>query len=129
MLSRAGRRRPRRMPFWRSSPKRARWSQRQVTNWRRNVATQSQQPSKQSAPATSATQGTEFDAAAESEILETIIQQTEASIDAISPLMRAEIDIQISTAKRYPRSIRRFQQEAQSMACLDEDTAAECMYS
>jgi hypothetical protein len=43
--------------------------------------------------------------------------------------MRAEIDIQIATAKKYPRSIKRFQQTAKNMATLDEDTAASCMYS
>jgi hypothetical protein len=51
------------------------------------------------------------------------------AIDAISPLTRAEIDVQIATAKRYPRSIRQFQQSAKSMATLDEDTAGSCMYA
>lgn len=44
-------------------------------------------------------------------------------------LMRGEIDVQIATAKRYPRSIKRFISEATDMSCLDEETAAECLYA
>ncbi len=51
------------------------------------------------------------------------------TIDAVGPLTRAEIDCQIATAKKYPRSIRKFQQEAKSMATLDEETAVACLYS
>ena len=47
---------------------------------------------------------------------------------ALVNLGRAELDIQISTAKAYPRSIKQFQQEAMSMALIDEDTAASCFY-
>jgi hypothetical protein len=39
-----------------------------------------------------------------------------------------ELDIQIVTAKRYPRSLKQFQQEAMSMATIDEETAASCFY-
>jgi len=67
--------------------------------------------------------------ASEAGLLEEIIQSTSQNVDAISPLMRAEIDIQIATAKRFPRSIRKFQQEAMSMACLNEETAASCLYA
>lgn len=41
----------------------------------------------------------------------------------------AEIDRQIATAKRYPRSLTRFKKEVQEMACLDEATAEECIYA
>lgn len=41
----------------------------------------------------------------------------------------AEIDIQISTARRYPRSISQFRKSALSMATADEETAASCFYS
>lgn len=44
-------------------------------------------------------------------------------------LMRAELDIQISTAKAYPRDIERFLKEAEALACLDEETAESCIYS
>jgi hypothetical protein len=47
---------------------------------------------------------------------------------AIVAVARAEIDIQITTARAYPRSINRFKQTAQTMATLDEETAASCFY-
>ncbi len=40
-----------------------------------------------------------------------------------------EVDIQVSTAKRYPRSITQFKQRALKMATLDEETAASCFYA
>lgn len=54
------------------------------------------------------------------------IQQAETV--QLTEVMRSEIDIQISTAKRYPRSIEKFRQEALSMATLDKDIAASCFY-
>lgn len=42
---------------------------------------------------------------------------------------RGEVDTQISTARRYPRSVKMFRQKALSLATLDEDTAASCFYS
>lgn len=42
---------------------------------------------------------------------------------------RGEVDVQISTAKRFPRSIRSFKQKALELATLDEETAASCFYS
>lgn len=47
----------------------------------------------------------------------------------LSPSTRGEIDVQIVTAKRYPRSIRSFKDQAMAMATLDEETAAGCFYS
>jgi hypothetical protein len=41
---------------------------------------------------------------------------------------RAEIDIQIATAKRYPRSPARFLQEACSMVAVSPEIAAACRY-
>jgi hypothetical protein len=46
----------------------------------------------------------------------------------ITDLVRSEIDIQITTAKRFPRSIEAFRQQALSMATLDAATAASCFY-
>jgi hypothetical protein len=40
-----------------------------------------------------------------------------------------EVDVQITTAKRYPRSVKRFLDEAQSMACIDDATAASMAYA
>jgi hypothetical protein len=44
-------------------------------------------------------------------------------------LARAEIDQQISTARHYPRSIQRAVQNITSLATLDADTAAECVFA
>lgn len=43
--------------------------------------------------------------------------------------VRDNVDVQISTARRYPRSIKAFKTSAMSMATIDEDTAAGCWYS
>ena len=40
-----------------------------------------------------------------------------------------EVDIQISTAHRFPRSVRAFKDTAIEMATLDIETAASCMYT
>lgn len=44
-------------------------------------------------------------------------------------LQRAEIDQLVSTAKHYPRSLKDVQKRVLSMAILDEESAAECMYA
>jgi len=46
----------------------------------------------------------------------------------VEAMTRGEIDIQISTAKAYPRSIEQFRKKALGMATIDEDTAASCVY-
>ncbi len=48
--------------------------------------------------------------------------------DALEVLQRAEIDMQIATAKKWPRSIKQFMQDAQSMISLDTETAEACNY-
>lgn len=52
---------------------------------------------------------------------------------AATPMMdamtKAEIDVQIATARRYPRDIMRARKEAMSMAIIDADTAAACFYN
>lgn len=40
-----------------------------------------------------------------------------------------EVDVQITTAKRYPRSVKRFLDEAQTMATIDDSTAASMAYA
>ncbi len=47
----------------------------------------------------------------------------------LSAITRAEIDIQIATAKRYPRDIQRFLDRTESLACRSEKMARACMYS
>lgn len=49
--------------------------------------------------------------------------------DSLSALTRGEIDIQIATAKRYPRSVTDFKRVALEMATLDEATAASMFYA
>lgn len=47
---------------------------------------------------------------------------------SLSEITRSEIDVQISTAKKYPRSIQKFRQDALSMATIDPQIAASCFY-
>ena len=47
---------------------------------------------------------------------------------ALATQHRAEIDMQISTAKKYPRSVHRSRQDAITMATIDVLTAASCFY-
>ena len=49
-------------------------------------------------------------------------------VSATEAIERAEIDMQIATAHRYPRSIEKFKKRAISMATIDEETAASCLY-
>jgi len=48
---------------------------------------------------------------------------------ALESLNRAEIDVQIATAKRWPRSITAFRRDAMAMATLDEETAGSMFYT
>lgn len=54
-----------------------------------------------------------------------------AILEVVTPLQeitRAEIDMQISTAKKYPRSLEKFRQRALTMATADIEVAASCFY-
>lgn len=46
----------------------------------------------------------------------------------LDTILRSEIDVQIATAHRYPRSIAQFKKRALEMATMDEETAASCIY-
>jgi len=48
---------------------------------------------------------------------------------AMGEITRAEIDSQISTAKRYPRSLARSVKQARDLATMSENIAAACIYS
>jgi hypothetical protein len=48
---------------------------------------------------------------------------------ALSLITKAEIDVQISTAKAFPRSIKMFLDKAMSIATVTEDVAASCVYA
>ena len=47
----------------------------------------------------------------------------------VALLNKSEIDMQIATAHRYPRSIKSFRDEALAMVTLNENIAQECIYS
>ena len=48
---------------------------------------------------------------------------------ALEVITRAEIDVQVATAKRYPRSLQSFKTRAMAAACLDAETAESCFYA
>lgn len=50
-------------------------------------------------------------------------------VQVMSPATRAEVDIQVATAKRFPRSIKAFNRQAMEMATFNEDIAAGCIYA
>ena len=54
-----------------------------------------------------------------------------SGVDAAASLAIAsgEINQQIATSKRYPRSIKQFIDKATELAALDEETAEECIYA
>ena len=62
------------------------------------------------------------------EVLESEIKIIEGE-SSLSLITKAEIDIQISTAKAFPRSNKMFLDKALSMATLNEDIAASCAYA
>ena len=59
----------------------------------------------------------------------TPLEPAQVSASAVTAMTHGEIDIQIQTAKRYPRSVKQFMADALDMATLDEETAAACFYA
>jgi len=57
-----------------------------------------------------------------------IIEAEVVSYD-LSEVTRAEIDIQISTAKRWPRDIQRFLRDTETLATRTQEMARACMYT
>lgn len=51
------------------------------------------------------------------------------SAESLAALNRSEIDIQISTAKQYPRDVHQSLERVVSLATVNPTTAAECFYS
>lgn len=61
-------------------------------------------------------------------------QDQNQSLEVVEPsalevMERASIDIQIATAKNYPRDIQRVKNKMLSLATLDQETAAGCFYT
>lgn len=59
------------------------------------------------------------------EIIEGMGQSTSMAVQ----LQKAEVDQLITTARAYPRSLKRVQSAIMNMATLDEESAEECMYA
>lgn len=57
-----------------------------------------------------------------------VFEEQVTTVTALEALNKSEIDIAISTAHRFPRSILKFKNEALAMATLDEETASSCFY-
>lgn len=51
------------------------------------------------------------------------------SSSAINAIERAQIDVQIATARQWPRNLAKVKDKMLSFATLDEDTAASCFYT
>jgi hypothetical protein len=58
-----------------------------------------------------------------------LIIETVANVDTIYQQDKATIDMQIATAKAYPRNLKRATENAIAIVTLDKDTAATCTYS
>lgn len=58
-----------------------------------------------------------------------LIKIENVSVEAIEAQQRAEYDIQISTAKRYPRDLTRVRNNSIAIATMDKDTAESCRYA
>lgn len=58
--------------------------------------------------------------------LEIVEQEPPSAIEAIE---RASVDIQIATAKKYPRTLSKVKADMLSFATLDEETAQACFYT
>lgn len=57
------------------------------------------------------------------------LEITTVSESALSLITKAEIDMQIATAKAFPRSIKMFLDKAMSIATVNENVAASCSYA
>lgn len=59
---------------------------------------------------------------------ETEVPMEIVSSEALGALERSQIDVQINTAKKWPRSVKEFMEEAQSMIALNQEVAEQCNY-
>lgn len=57
------------------------------------------------------------------------VQQMAVESGTVALLNKSEIDIQITTAHKFPRSIKRFRDEALQMVTLNESIAESCIYA
>ena len=57
-----------------------------------------------------------------------VSSDTVSDFSSLPALVRAEIDVQIATARKYPRVIANVRNNITELATLDEQTAEECLY-
>lgn len=57
------------------------------------------------------------------------IESQIVSHSALEAIERAQVDLQISTAKRFPRTLSKVKSDMLSFATLDEETASSCFYT
>jgi len=57
-----------------------------------------------------------------------VIEAEEVQLVPMDSGERSEIEMQVATARKFPRSLKGFKDQAMSMATLDEETAASCFY-
>jgi len=67
--------------------------------------------------------------AAREAVRETEQEVLTAESGTLAVITKAEIDVQIATARQYPRSIKRFRTEMMDMVTLTEKIAEECIYA
>jgi hypothetical protein len=73
---------------------------------------------------------TDTDLTADRRIAEPVVAEPVVTPpSALDALMRNELDMQITTARRYPRSLALFKSTAASMIRLDQETARSCFYA
>lgn len=56
-------------------------------------------------------------------------QKIISNAETLQALSRSEIDMQIATAKQYPRNLKRTLESIKTLATMDEETAEDCFYA
>lgn len=51
-----------------------------------------------------------------------------SNADSLTALNKSEIDVQIATAKQYPRNLAQVLNNIETLATMDEETASSCFY-
>jgi hypothetical protein len=52
-----------------------------------------------------------------------------SNAESLAALTRSEIDVQIATAKQYPRNLARVLGNIETLATMDEEVAGSCFYT
>ena len=52
-----------------------------------------------------------------------------SNADSLAAMTRSEIDVQIATAKQYPRNLAKVLNDIETLATMDEDIAGSCFYA